>query len=68
MDSRRPTAEAVAIRGERVLAVGLRGELHHFTSTTTEVVDAEGGVAIPGIHDAHMHLRSWARRRCARCC
>ena len=63
MDPRRPTAEAVAIRGERVLAVGCRGELQHLAGTSTEVVDAEGGLAIPGIHDAHMHLRSWARRR-----
>lgn len=63
MDPRAPMAEAVAIRGERVLAVGAAQEMRELAGPRTEIVDAAGALVIPAFHDAHMHLLSYARRR-----
>ncbi|HEX6100396.1 MAG TPA: amidohydrolase [Thermoanaerobaculia bacterium] len=50
-----PWAEAVAIRGERIAAVGTAAEIARLVGTSTRVVELEGRVAIPGINDAHVH-------------
>ena len=63
MDPRRPTAEAVAVRGDRILAVGTVADLRRLRGPTTDIADAGGGVAIPAFHDAHCHILSYARLR-----
>lgn len=56
----RPPAQALAVRGERILAVGSRAEVvAAATSAGTgspEVVDLGGGLVVPGIVDAHTHV------------
>ena len=52
-DSR--VAEAVAIRGDRILAVGSHAEIARFTGPTTRVVDAGGKALLPGLYDSHVH-------------
>lgn len=55
-DSVRPWAEAVAVRGERVLAVGAaRAVLAHRTSRT-RVIDLGGAFVAPGFIDSHTHF------------
>lgn len=54
-------ADTVAIQLDRILAVGPYRELAPLVDRHTEVVDAESGLIVPAFHDAHMHLRSWAR-------
>ena len=49
------TAGAVAIRGDRVLAVGTAAEVQRLAGSGTRVVDARGGVVMPGFVDAHTH-------------
>ena len=44
----RPRAEAVAVSGERILAVGERAEILELRSANTEVVDLEGDCLLPG--------------------
>jgi predicted amidohydrolase YtcJ len=61
LDPRRPEAEALATAGSRILAVGDLGELRPLIGPDTEVVDGEGGLAVPAFHDAHLHLLSYAR-------
>src|SRR5262249_39688603 len=56
-----PRAEAVAVRDGRILAVGAWADLRPLVGPATEVVDADGGVALPAFHDAHLHLLSYAR-------
>ena len=51
-----PWAEAVAIRGDRILAVGSRREIEALANQETQVVDAAGGLVTPGFVDAHVHL------------
>ncbi|MGB5952245.1 MAG: hypothetical protein WBG57_06970, partial [Ornithinimicrobium sp.] len=55
MNSERPAAEAVAIRGGRILAVGSWDELDGLAGTRTERVDLEGRTLLPGFIDPHMH-------------
>lgn len=56
VDDNRPMAEAMAIRGGRILFVGsARGALV-MRGPQTRVLDAAGATIIPGIADAHVHL------------
>lgn len=54
-DATRPFAEAVAIEGERISAVGTTAEIRALAGSRTQVVDLAGRTVIPGINDAHMH-------------
>src|SRR5919202_3945190 len=55
-DPARPSAEAVATRGERVIAVGTSAEVKRLAGATTRVVDLGGRVVVPGFNDAHFHF------------
>lgn len=61
LDPARPRAEAVAVGGGRVLLVGGQAEVRGLIGARTEVVDAGGGVVVPGFHDAHLHVLRYAR-------
>ena len=54
-DRRRAWAEAVAIRGDRIVAVGSRDEIRAL-GTPARVIDAAGGLIAPGFIDSHIHL------------
>ncbi|MDX3926183.1 MAG: amidohydrolase [Shinella sp.] len=56
MDDANPHAEAVAISGNRILAVGKEGEVAAFSGPDTFVIDARGGTVLPGFNEAHMHI------------
>jgi predicted amidohydrolase YtcJ len=56
LDPARPRAEAVAIRGNRVLAVGTSGELSALVGSRTRVVELGGRTVVPGFDDSHAHL------------
>ncbi len=56
VDPARPRAEAVAIRGSRVLAVGTDEELAALAGPETRVRDLAGRTVIPGFDDSHAHL------------
>jgi len=57
-DPARSRVEAVAIRGERVVAVGSNSEMRALAGMGTRVVDLHGQFAMPGFNDAHIHLGS----------
>lgn len=61
LNSVTPTAEAVAIRSGRILAVGSNQDIRHLASASTRRIDAEGCLVVPAFHDAHLHLLSFAR-------
>jgi predicted amidohydrolase YtcJ len=56
LDPRKPRAEAIAIKGERIIAVGSAAELEVHRNMNTRVIDAGGRTVIPGINDAHTHF------------
>jgi predicted amidohydrolase YtcJ len=55
-DSARPWAEAVAIRGERIVAVGSNDAIRRMAGPGTREIRVAGRVVIPGINDAHDHV------------
>jgi predicted amidohydrolase YtcJ len=56
VDEAIPDGEAVAIRGDRILAVGSLADVEGFMGDDTEVLDLEGQLAIPGFIDSHAHF------------
>jgi predicted amidohydrolase YtcJ len=56
MDEARPRAEAVALGGGRILAVGSRAEIEALAGPATRVVEAEGRTLLPGFVESHLHL------------
>lgn len=55
-DAQRPWAEAVAVRGSRILAVGDDAPVRALEGPDTVSVDLGGRVVVPGFNDAHAHL------------
>ena len=53
-----PSAEAVAILGERIVAVGSTSAMNAWRGASTRVLDAQGRLLLPGFNDAHVHLVS----------
>ncbi|MGH9792414.1 MAG: amidohydrolase [Candidatus Acidiferrales bacterium] len=53
-----PWAEAVAIRGERIIAVGSNDEVKHAAGAATRYVDLGGRLVLPGLIDSHIHFLS----------
>lgn len=49
-------AEALAIGGGKVIAVGEASDIEALRGDETRIVDLKGRLAVPGINDAHMHL------------
>jgi predicted amidohydrolase YtcJ len=55
-DSAKPSVEAVAIRGERIMAVGTSAEIEKLAGAKTRRIDLRGRVVTPGFNDAHIHF------------
>lgn len=58
MDPGRPLAQAVAVWGNRIAAVGLTEEIRPLVGNNTRVIDAEGRLVLPGFNDSHVHFLS----------
>jgi predicted amidohydrolase YtcJ len=58
VDRAHPTAQAVAILGDRIIAVGSNADVDVLRGTGTKVIDAGGKLVFPGFNDAHVHFVS----------
>src|SRR5579863_7546230 len=56
VDERFTIAQAVAIKGDRVVAVGANQEMVQLAGPNTRRIDLMGRAVIPGLIDNHMHL------------
>ncbi len=56
VDKQHPTAEAVAVIGDRIVAVGSRAEIDLWRGPETKVIDAGRKLVLPGFNDAHVHF------------
>jgi predicted amidohydrolase YtcJ len=56
VDPARPTAQAVAVLGDRIAAVGSDAEIEAWRGPATRRIDARGKLLLPGFNDAHVHL------------
>ena len=55
LDAKASVAEALAIRGERIVAVGSFAKVKPLIAKSTRVIDLHGRTVIPGLIDSHMH-------------
>ena len=56
VDSKRPRAEAIAVRGDLIVAVGTNDEIKSYIDASTQVIDLQGKTAIPGFIEGHGHF------------
>lgn len=56
MDSAAPRAEAVALAGARIAALGARAEIEALAGPETEAIDCQGATLLPGFFESHLHL------------
>jgi predicted amidohydrolase YtcJ len=56
MDDEQPTAQALAISGEKILAVGSNEQVLALKSDQTRLIDLQGKTLMPGFIDTHAHL------------
>lgn len=55
-DPAKPVVEALAVREQKILAVGTTAEIQKHKEKKTDVVDLKGRFAYPGFNDAHIHF------------
>jgi predicted amidohydrolase YtcJ len=56
VNEKQPWAEAIAIHGDRILAVGNNSEVEAYRGKATKVIDAGGRLVLPGFEDCHIHF------------
>jgi len=56
VDAAKPEAQALAISGDRIRAVGTREEINAWIGPATKVIDAHGASVLPGFNDSHAHF------------
>jgi len=55
MDDARPQAEALAVQGEYVQALGSNADMRALAGPKTQIVDLQGRMMVPGLIDSHIH-------------
>jgi hypothetical protein len=58
VDRVHPSAQAVAVLGDRIVAVGSNADVDVWRGHDTKVIDAGGKLLLPGFNDAHVHFVS----------
>jgi predicted amidohydrolase YtcJ len=56
VDEARPEAQAIAVNGDTIVAIGSNQEIQRFIGPATRVIDLKGALAVPGLIDAHVHF------------
>jgi len=56
VNDKQPHAEAIAVKGDRIVFVGANSDAKKFQTANTRVVDLHGATVFPGMTDAHYHF------------
>jgi predicted amidohydrolase YtcJ len=56
VDKNHPTAQAVAVLGDRIVAVGSEDDVEAWRGAHTRIIDASGNLLLPGFNDSHVHF------------
>ncbi|MBI1955760.1 MAG: hypothetical protein HYS38_05155 [Acidobacteria bacterium] len=59
MDERLSQVQAMAVRNNRILALGTNDEIRFLAGPKTEVLDAKGRMVLPALIDSHTHPNLW---------
>lgn len=59
VDESRPDAQAIAVRGDRIAAVGSNADIQRYIGPATRVIDLTGRLAIPGLIESHGHFMNF---------
>lgn len=60
VDEAKPQAEAIAVRGDKIIKVGTNAEVLALRDRDTRVIDLKGAFVVPGFNDNHIHFASAA--------
>jgi predicted amidohydrolase YtcJ len=63
MEAATPEVQALAVRGDRIVATGTTAEIEKYVGPATEVVDLAGLTAIPGLIEGHGHFMGLGQSR-----
>jgi len=63
VDSSFSIAQAVAVKGDKIVAVGRNDEIKALTGKKTKTIDLKGKTMLPGMNDTHCHISGWALSR-----
>lgn len=61
-DDAHPEAQAVAVLGDRIVAVGPNADVSRWRGPQTKLIDAHGKLLLPGFNDAHVHFVDGGRQ------
>ncbi len=56
MDSKRPSAQSIAVMGNKIVAIGSDADTKGLIGPQTKIIDAKGKLVVPGFNDAHVHF------------
>ncbi|MEN3039138.1 MAG: amidohydrolase [Candidatus Kryptonium sp.] len=56
VDKAKPIAQAVAVLGDKIIAVGSNSEIKKYSGKNTQVIDLKGRLMLPGFIDGHTHF------------
>ncbi|RMD91301.1 MAG: amidohydrolase, partial [Calditrichaeota bacterium] len=62
VDENNSKAEAIAIAGDKILAVGSNADIEEYVDDNTQVIDLQRKTVVPGFVDAHYHFLGVGRR------
>jgi predicted amidohydrolase YtcJ len=63
VDPAMPEAQAIAIRGDRIVAVGTNQAIQQYVNPSTQVIDLRGQLAIPGLVESHGHFMGFGQSK-----
>lgn len=58
-----PEAEAVAIKNDTIMAVGIKSDIAMLIGDSTQVIDLQGKLAVPGLIESHAHFTGYGKSR-----
>ncbi|MBY0495222.1 MAG: amidohydrolase [Cyanobacteria bacterium] len=63
VDAAIPEAQAIAVRGDRIVAVGTNQSIQQYVGPSTQVIDLKGQLAIPGLIESHGHFMGFGQSK-----
>src|SRR5262245_16261312 len=63
VDAAMPQAQAIAVTGDRITAVGTNDAIQKFVGPGTRVIDLQGRLAIPGLIESHGHFMGFGQSK-----